>query len=69
MPSLEISLIIPAAGLLTPLAGLGRLSRPNFARHALPVAPADAVLVPQQRALVMRWRIDPEGALIMEWTA
>jgi hypothetical protein len=69
MPNLDIYLIIPSAGLLMPLAGIGRSFRRDFAQHSLSVASADVVVAPRRTGLSMRWRKDSKGALIMEWTA
>ena len=52
----NISLSVPAAGLLIPLAGTWR------------TPPARVIAVPTRIGLSMRWRKDPAGAVIMEWS-
>ena len=53
----NISLSVPAAGLLIPLAGTWR------------TPPARVIAVPTRIGLSMRWRKDPPGALIMDWSS
>jgi hypothetical protein len=52
----NISLSVPAAGLLIPLAGIGRSP------------PARLIAVPTRIGLSMRSRKNPAGPLIMEWS-
>jgi hypothetical protein len=62
-------LMVPCTGLLMPLAGIGRSFRPDAVRHSAPAAPADAREMLRQTRLSMRWRMNSEGELVMEWTA
>jgi hypothetical protein len=62
-------LLVPCAGLLMPLAGIGRSYRTDFARHSLPAELAEDVAAPRQARLSMHWRTNSDGELVMEWTA
>ena len=69
MPNLDIYTFAPSITLLMPLAGVGQSFRLYAPRYSSPVTPADAVAAPSRNGLSMCWRMDSEGALIMEWTA
>jgi hypothetical protein len=69
MPNLDISMFAPSMTLLVPLAGIGRSFRPDTTRCPSSVAPAGAVVPTSRDGLSMRWRVDSQGALVMEWTA
>ena len=69
MPNLDIYTFAPSITLLMPLAGVGQSFRLYAPRYSSPVTRADAVATSSGNGLSMRWRMDSEGALIMEWTA
>jgi hypothetical protein len=73
MPNLDIYTFAPSITLLMPLAGVGQSFRLYAPRYSSPVTPANALAAPgswaSRKGLSMRWRMDSEGALIMEWTS
>ena len=69
MPNLDIYTFAPSITLLMPLAGVGQSLRLYAPRYSSPVTPANALATPSRKGLSMRWRMDSEGALFMEWTA
>jgi len=67
MPNLDIYTFASSMTLLMPLAGRGRSFCFFAPRYSSSVMPAEAVAAPSRNGLSMRWRMEPEGALIMEW--
>ena len=69
MPNLDIYTFAPSMTLLMPFAGAGQSFRFYAPRYPSSVTPAAAVAAPRCNGLSMCWRMDSEGALIMECTA
>jgi hypothetical protein len=69
MPNFDIYTFAPSMTVMMPFAGAGQSFRLYAPRYASSVTPAEAVPAPRRNGLLMCWRIDSEGQLVMEWTA